>query len=108
LPRKDFVGVIIVADGGHEFAVGRERDGRIRPAVTHEPAEKLRGEVRGIRRAAAVAADKQLVAGGQAGQDHLRRAIQRFFQSRQSAKRRDGLVNRLLQMCHAHSLIAGR
>ena len=67
LPRENFVRVIIVADGGHELAVGRERNGRIRPAVVHKAAEKFRGEMRGVRRAAAVAADEQLVAGSQAG-----------------------------------------
>ena len=60
--------------------------------------------MRGVRRAAAVAADEQLVAGSQAGQNHFCRAIQGFFQSRQSAKRRDGIVNRLLQVCHARRL----
>jgi hypothetical protein len=100
LPRENFVRVIIVAHGSHEFAVGRERDGRIWTAVFLEPAEKFRGEVRGVRRAAAIAADEQFFARSQAGQNQFRRAVQRFFQTRQSAKRRDGIFNRLLQMRH--------
>jgi len=89
LSRKNFIGVVIIANSGHEFAVGGERNGRIGPAILAIAAEEFRGQMRGIGRAAAVAAHEQFVAGGQAGQDHFRRAIQRFIQARQSAKRRD-------------------
>jgi hypothetical protein len=77
-------------------------------AVFRKPAEKFRGQVRGVRRAAAVAADEKFFAGSQAIQNYFCRAVQRFFQSRQSAKRRDGIFNRLLQMRHACSLNVGR
>ena len=100
--------LIIVADRGHELAVGREGDGRIRPAVFAKAAEKFRGQMRGIRRTAAVAADQQFFAGSQTIQNQFCRAVQRLFQSRQSAKCRDGLVNRLLQMRHARRLNVGR
>jgi len=83
LARENFVGAVVVAHGGHQFAIGRERNGRIWPAVGDEAAEKFRGQVRGVGRAAAIAADEQLVAGGQAGQNHFCRAIQRFIQTRQ-------------------------
>ena len=41
LARKDFVRVIIVADGRHELAVGRERDRGIRPAFLAEKGDVL-------------------------------------------------------------------
>jgi cytochrome c5 len=63
--------------------------------------------MRGVGRAAAVAAHQQLVAGGQAEENHFRRAAQRFIQARQSAKRRDGIFNRTLQLCHAGRLVVG-
>jgi len=64
--------------------------------------------MRGVGRAATVAANEQFFAGSQAGQNHFRRAVQWFFQSRQPAKRRYGIFNRLLQMRHDRRINVGR
>ena len=100
--------MIVVAHGGDELAVGRQRNRWIRPSVALETAEKFRCQMRGVRRAAAIAANQQLVAAEQRAQHQQRRAIQRLLQRGQIAKRGDGFFDGALQMTHANSLIAGR
>ncbi len=56
--------------------------------------------MRGVGRAAAAAAEQQFEAGGQAAQNHLGRAVQRLFQSRQTAERGDGILNCALERGH--------
>ena len=87
LPREDLIGVVVVADRGHEFAVGGEGDGGIRPAVVAVAAEELGGEMRGVGSAAAVAAHQQFVAGGEAAHDQLHGPVEGFLQLAQGASR---------------------
>ena len=107
LARENFVGMIIVAHGGHELAVRGERDGGVGPTFFAEAAETFRGQMRGVRRAAAIAAGEQFVAGGQAARQDLRRAAQRFLQRREAAGRGDGFFNGALQVAHADSVVIG-
>ena len=71
LAGEYFIRVIIVAHGGHELAIGRQRDGGEWTAIFFESAKELGGKMGGIGGAAAVAAHQQLVAAGQAAQDHF-------------------------------------
>ena len=81
--------MVIVAHRGHEFPVGRQRDGRIRPAVIAVTAKELRGHVGRIGGAAAVAADQQLVTGGEAPDDQAHSPVERFLHRTQRASRGD-------------------
>ena len=101
LAREDFIGVVVVADGGHEFAVGGEGDGGIGPAVVAVAAEELGGQMGGVGSAAAIAAHQQFVAGGETPHDQLCGPVQRFLQGAQGASGLDRVVDSALQQCHA-------
>src|SRR5437588_1141794 len=56
--------------------------------------------MRGVRSAAAVAADQQFVAGGQAFRNQASGLVDRFFERRQGPRSRDTILDSLLQKCH--------
>ena len=104
LPGENFVSVIIIADGGHEFAISGKRNSRIRAPVVTESAEKLRGEMRRIRSTAAVAAKEELMAGGETAQNQGRRLIERLFHLSEGAGSSYAILNSALEQRHVARL----
>ncbi len=94
LACEDLVRAIVVADGGHVFAVGREGNGGIGATIFHEPTEKFRGEMSGVRGTAAVAADEKFMATGQALGNHGSGTMERGFERCQVAQAGHGIVDR--------------
>ena len=92
--------MIIIAHGGQEFAIGGQRNRRIWPALIFEPAQKFRGQVCRVRRAAAVAANQQFFTGNQAVREQVNRALERFLQRGKAAQGDDGFFNGPLQVTH--------
>lgn len=91
LAGKNLLVAKIVADAGDERGVGGKRDGwqgATRPCVA---ADEFGGEMAGLGRAAAVAADEQLSATVERGDNHLACAI-------------DGGANRVQRLKRAHGL----
>lgn len=90
LAGEDVVVAVVVADAGEERAVAVERDGRERAAILLVAADEFGGEMLGLGRAAAVAADKEFVAALEAGENQVAGAIDRGTQAGEGLKRADG------------------
>jgi hypothetical protein len=71
LTRENFVEAVIVADGGEDGAVGRQRDGTELGAFTLETPDELGGKMLSVGGRTAIAACQHLAAVGHAGQHGL-------------------------------------
>lgn len=79
--------VVVIADRGEQAAIDPEGHGGIGPAITDEPADEFGRDVRGIRGAAAIAAEQKFAARGKSGHHGIGGTQQRLFQRAQRIER---------------------